>query len=168
MVRQSIHLAEPYLLGGSTIKEVHIGKYLPKDPPLSYEAGTPNIEGAIALAAAIDYLEDVQMDNVHAHDTFLVQLSLEKIRNINDLEIYGSLGEKDRLAVISFNVKGMGCHAVAKVLGLRENTMIRSGFHCTQPLHDRLGIGPSARISLYIYNTADEIETLADLLGKLA
>jgi cysteine desulfurase/selenocysteine lyase len=159
---------EPYLLGGSTIKEVHIGGYVPEDPPLCYEAGTPNIEGAIALGAAIDYLEDVQMHNIYAHDKLLVELALERMRKIDNLEIYGSLDQKDRLAVISFNVKGMGCHAVAKVLNLRGNIMIRSGFHCAQPLHDRLGIGPSARVSFYLYNTKDEIDVLAELLGKLA
>ena len=62
----------------------------------------------------------------------------------------------------------MGCHGVAKVLNLRENIMIRSGFHCAQPLHDRLGIGPSARVSFYLYNTEEEIEALAELLGKVS
>ena len=168
-IKQDIYeRMEPYLLGGSTIKEVHIDEYVPEVPPLSYEAGTPNIEGAIALGAAIDYLEDVQMDNIYAHDKFLVEQALERMQKIDNLEIYGSLDHKDRLAVISFNVKGMGCHAVAKVLNLRENIMIRSGFHCAQPLHDRLGIGPSARVSFYLYNSKEEIEILAELLGKLA
>ncbi len=108
------------------------------------------------------------MQNIYNHDKFLVELAFERMRKINDLEIYGSLDQKDRLAVISFNVKGMGCHAVAKVLSLRENIMIRSGFHCAQPLHDRLGIGPSARVSFYLYNTKDEIDVLAELLAKLA
>ena len=159
---------EPYLLGGSAIKEVHIGQYVPEDPPLSYEAGTPNIEGAIALGTAIDYLEKVQMQNIYVHDKSLVELALERMRKINELEIYGTLDQKDRVAVISFNVKGMGCHAVAKVLCLRENIMIRSGFHCAQPLHDRLGIGPCARVSFYLYNTKEEIEIMAEVLGKLA
>ena len=83
-------------------------------------------------------------------------------------KIYGSLNPEERLSVITFNVKGMGCHAVAKVLNLRENIMIRSGFHCAQPLHDKLGIGPSARVSFYIYNTKEEVEILVGLLGKLA
>jgi cysteine desulfurase/selenocysteine lyase len=159
---------EPYLLGGSTIKEVHIGEYVPEDPPLCYEAGTPNIEGAIALGTAIDYLESVQMQNIYEHDKTLVELAFERMKKINNLEIYGSSDQNDRLSVITFNVKGMGCHAVAKVLNLRENIMIRSGFHCAQPLHDRLGIGPSARVSFYLYNTAEEIEALVELLGRLA
>jgi cysteine desulfurase/selenocysteine lyase len=159
---------EPYLVGGSAIKEVHIDRYIPEDPPLCYEAGTPNIEGAIALGSAIDYLENIQMENVLAHDKALMELALERMGKIKNLEIYGSKDGKERLSVISFNVNGMGCHAVAKVLSLRENIMIRSGFHCAQPLHDRLGIGPSARVSFYIYNTQEEIEIMAELLSKLA
>ncbi|MGD0920089.1 MAG: cysteine desulfurase [Thermodesulfobacteriota bacterium] len=159
---------EPYLVGGSTIKEVHIDGYISEDPPLCYEAGTPNIEGAIALGSAIDYLEDIQMENVYAHDKMLTEMALERMKKINGLEIYGSLDQKERLSVITFNVNGMGCHAVAKVLNLRENIMIRSGFHCAQPLHDRLGIGPSARISFYIYNSEEEVEIMTELLRKLA
>ena len=159
---------DPFLLGGSTIKEVHIDGYTSEDPPLCYEAGTPNIEGAIALGSAIDYLEKIQMENVYAHDKTLIEHALERMRNVNNLEIYGSLDQRERLSVITFNVKGMGCHAVAKVLNLRENIMIRSGFHCAQPLHDRLGIGPSARVSFYIYNCEEEIEIMTELLSKLA
>jgi len=159
---------EPYLVGGSTIKEVHLDGYVPEDPPLCYEAGTPNIEGAIGLGNAIDYLENIQMENVYTHDKALTELAIERMKNMNNLEIYGSLDQKERLSVITFNVNGMGCHAVAKVLNLRENIMIRSGFHCAQPLHDRLGIGPSARISFYIYNNEEEVEIMAELLSKLA
>ncbi len=159
---------EPYLLGGSTIKEVHIDGYISEDPPLCYEAGTPNIEGAIALGSAIDYLENIGMENVYAHDQALTELALERMEKIKNLQIYGSTDPRGRLSVISFNVDGMGCHAVAKILNLRENIMIRSGFHCAQPLHDKLGIGPSARVSFYIYNTEEEIEIMAELLSKLA
>jgi cysteine desulfurase/selenocysteine lyase len=159
---------EPYLVGGSTIKEVHLNGYVPEDPPLCYEAGTPNIEGAIGLGNAIDYLENIQMENVYTHDKALTELAIERMKNMNNLEIYGSLDQKERLSVITFNVNGMGCHAVAKVLNLRKNIMIRSGFHCAQPLHDRLGIGPSARISFYIYNNEEEVEIMAELLSKLA
>jgi cysteine desulfurase/selenocysteine lyase len=159
---------EPYLMGGSTIKEAHLGSYVAEEPPTCYEAGTPNIEGAIALASAIDYLERVGMENVLAHDKALMTLALERMKAIDNVELYGSLDPTDRLSVITFNVKGMGCHGVAKVMNLRENIMIRSGFHCAQPLHDRLGIGPTARISFYLYNTVEEVELTAELLGKIA
>ena len=159
---------EPFLLGGSTIKEVHIDGYVSEDPPLCYEAGTPNIEGAIALGSALDYLENIGMENVYAHDKTLIRLAFERMKGIQNLEIYGSSDLTERLSVITFNVKGIGCHAVAKVLNLRENIMIRSGFHCAQPLHDKLGIGPSARVSFYIYNSEEEIEVMAGILAKLA
>ncbi len=159
---------DPFLLGGSTIKEVHMDGYTSEDPPLCYEAGTPNIEGAIALGRAIDYLEEIGMENVYAHDKALIELAMERMKKIENLEIYGSLDPNDRLSVITFNIKGMGCHAVAKILNLRENIMIRSGFHCAQPLHDRLGIGPSARVSFYLYNDFEEIEKMGELLQKLA
>src|SRR5512139_3744405 len=157
-----------YLIGESRIKDVHFMGFIIEDALMCYEACTPNIEGAIALGHAIDYLEDVGMENVQAHDKRLIAHALEIMREISNVNIYGSTNEKDRLSVITFNVKDVGCHAVAKVLSLRENIMIRSGFHCAQPLHDRLGIGPSARVSFYIYNTPEEIEIMTDLLGKLA
>ena len=159
---------EPFLLGGSTIKEVHIDGYISEDPPLCYEAGTPNIEGAIALGSAVDYLENIGMESVYAHDKTLIGLAFERMKGIHNLEIYGSSDLQERLSVITFNVKGMGCHAVAKVLNLRENIMIRSGFHCAQPLHDKLGIGPSARVSFYVYNSEEEIEVMAGILSRLA
>ena len=157
-----------YLLGGSTIKEAHLDGYVPEDPPNCYEAGTPNIEGAIAMGSAVDYLENIGMENIFAHDRALVTMATEKMKRINGLEIYGSLDGEERLSLITFNVKGVGCHAVAKVLNLRENIMIRSGFHCAQPLHDRLGIGPSARASFYLYNSEEEIEMMAEVLSRLA
>jgi len=99
---------------GVRSKEVHIDGYISEDPPLCYEAGTPNIEGAIALGSAIDYLENIQMENVYAHDKALMDLALDRMGKIKNLEIYGSKDGKERLSVISFNVNGMGCHAVAK------------------------------------------------------
>ena len=157
-----------FLVGGSSIKEAHTTGFVPEDPPLCYEAGTPNIEGAIALGSAIEYLDTLGMENVLSHDRLLVQAALEGMRRVDGMEIYGGSDPEQRLSVITFNVKGMGCHSVAKVLNLRENVMIRSGFHCAQPLHDRLGIGPSARASFYVYNTVEEVELMTTLLGTLA
>jgi cysteine desulfurase/selenocysteine lyase len=168
-VRQELYeRMVPFLVGGSTIKEAHLDGHIFDDPPLCFEAGTPNIEGAIAFGRAIDYLAEVGMEAIAAHDRQLMGLALERLSSLDTVEIYGSRDPAQRLAVITFNVKGVGCHSVAKVLCLRENIMIRSGFHCAQPLHDRLGIGPTARVSFYLYNTAEEVERMAELLGKLA
>jgi cysteine desulfurase/selenocysteine lyase len=157
----------PFLLGGSMIKEVHLQSYVPEDPPFSYEAGTPNIEGAIALGAAIDYIENVGMDQIYQHERNLIGFALEKMKAISNLEIYGPIDPDMRISAISFNSKGLGAHALAKVLCQRGNIMIRSGFHCAQPLHDRLKIPPSARASFYLYNTEEEIEIMVDLLKKI-
>jgi cysteine desulfurase / selenocysteine lyase len=156
------------LLGGKTVKEIHIGEYVPEDPPFCYEAGTPNIEGAIALASAVDYLQQVGMEHVHAYDQRLVARCLEEMKKMNNIEIYGGPDEQNRLSVIAFNLKNMGCHGLAKVLNLRGNVMIRSGFHCAQPLHDILGVGPTARVSFYLYNSEEEIDVMVGLLDKLA
>jgi len=157
----------PFLLGGSMIKEVHLGGYVSEDPPLSYEAGTPNIEGAIALGSAIDYLNSVGIDQIYEHERNLIRFALEKMKSISNLEIYGPTDPNIRISAISFNAKNLGAHALAKILCQRENIMIRSGFHCAQPLHDRLRIPPSARASFYLYNTQDEIEIMMDLLKKV-
>jgi len=108
------------------------------------------------------------MQNVYAHDKALVSRCLEEMKKMDNVEIYGSPDARDRLSVITFNVKDMGCHGIAKVLNLRGNVMIRSGFHCAQPLRDMLGVGPRARASFYLYNAEEEIDVLAELLGKLA
>ena len=156
-----------FLLGGSMIKEVHLHSYVSEDPPLSYEAGTPNIEGAIALGAAIDYLEQIGMDQIYQHEKKLTTFALGKMKGIQNLEIYGPMDSDKRISVISFNSKKLGSHAIAKILCQRANIVIRSGFHCAQPLHDRLKILPSARASFYLYNTEEEIEVMIDLLKKV-
>jgi cysteine desulfurase/selenocysteine lyase len=167
--RELMEEMTPFLFGGSMIKEVHLQGYVPEDPPLSYEAGTPNIEGAIALGAAIDYIEHIGIEQIYQHERKLIGFALEKMKAIRNLEIYGPTDPDMRISAISFNSKslGVGAHALAKVLCQRGNIMIRSGFHCAQPLHDRLQIPPSARASFYLYNTEEEIEIMVDLLKKV-
>jgi cysteine desulfurase/selenocysteine lyase len=165
--RELMEEMTPFLLGGSMIKEVHLQGYVPEDPPLSYEAGTPNIEGAIALGAALDYIEHIGIDQIYQHERKLIGFALEKMKTIRNLEIYGPTDPGMRISAISFNSKSLGAHALAKVLCQRGNIMIRSGFHCAQPLHDRLQIPPSARASFYLYNTEEEIEVMVDLLKKI-
>jgi cysteine desulfurase/selenocysteine lyase len=165
--RELMEEMAPFLLGGSMIKEVHLEGYIPEDPPLSFEAGTPNIEGAIALGAAIDYIEHIGIDQIYHHGQKLIGFAMEEMKAIPNLEIYGPSDPDLRISAISFNSKSLGAHAIAKVLCQRGNIMIRSGFHCAQPLHDRLKIPPSARVSFYLYNTEEEIDTMVDLLKKV-
>ena len=166
--RELMEEMSPFLLGGSMIKEAHLEGYVPEDPPFFYEAGTPNIEGAIALGTAIDYIEHIGIDQIYQHERKLIGLALEKMEAVQNLEIYGPTDPELRISAISFNSRSLGAHGIAKILCQRENIMIRSGFHCAQPLHDRLKIPPSARASFYLYNTEEEIETMVDLLKKVA
>jgi len=165
--RELMEEMSPFLLGGSMVKEVHLERYVPEDSPLSYEAGTPNIEGAIALGAAIDYIDHIGINQIYQHERKLIGFAMEEMKAIPNLEIYGPTDPDLRVSAISFNSRSLGAHAIAKVLCQRGNIMIRSGFHCAQPLHDRLKIPPSARASFYLYNTEEEIDTMVDLLKKV-
>ncbi|MFQ5707540.1 MAG: aminotransferase class V-fold PLP-dependent enzyme [bacterium] len=160
-------MLQPFMLGGGSVTEVHVDHYLWENPPQAFEAGTPNVAGAVALAAAIDYLEKIGLENILAHEKRLVKLALADLSRIKNLQVYGTEDVESRIGLISFGTKNLAAHALAKVLNLRENIMIRSGFHCAQPLHEKLGIGPSARASFYIYNTEEEVRKMTWLLKKV-
>jgi cysteine desulfurase/selenocysteine lyase len=131
--------------------------------PWKFEAGTPNIAGGIGLGAAIDYLWALGVENVYAHEQKLLAYALEKLSQIDDVEIYGPKDTHDRLAVISFNLKGVHPHDVAGILD-EAGIAVRSGHHCAQPLMRRLGMENTARASFYIYNSEDDVDALVDAL----
>jgi len=151
----------PFQLGGEMIREVYLERTVFAEPPVKFEAGTPNVAGAIGLGAAIDYLENLGMENVRKHEEELTNYALEQFNNLNYLTIYGPKEPEDRGGVIAFNVYGVHAHDLAQVLD-EENICIRSGHHCAMPLHRRLGIPASARASFYIYNTKEEIDKLVE------
>jgi cysteine desulfurase/selenocysteine lyase len=134
--------------------------------PHKFEAGTPNVAGAVGLARAVEYLKKLGMGEVEEHEKMLTKRLLEVLEDL-EVKIYGPLEVKDRLGVVSFNVKGLTPHEVASMLDL-EGIAIRSGHHCALPLVKRLGspIG-TARASLYLYNTEEEIEYFARVLEKI-
>jgi cysteine desulfurase/selenocysteine lyase len=133
--------------------------------PHKFEAGTPNVAGAVGLARAVEYLKTLGMGEVEEHEKMLTKRLLEVLEDL-EVKIYGPLEVKDRLGVVSFNVEGLTPHEVASMLDL-EGIAIRSGHHCALPLVKRLGspIG-TARASLYLYNTEEEIEYFARVLEK--
>ena len=134
--------------------------------PHKFEAGTPNVAGAVGLARAVEYLKTLGMGEVEEHEKMLTKRLLEVLEDL-EVKIYGPLEVKDRLGVVSFNVEGLTPHEVASMLDL-EGIAIRSGHHCALPLVKRLGspIG-TARASLYLYNTEEEIEYFARVLEKI-
>lgn len=155
----------PYLVGSDMIKEVHLYETRYTDPPVKFEPGTPNIEGAIGLGAAVDYLESIGMDNVRKHEEQLVKYSLDMLGSIKGMNIYGPKDPKIKGGVISFNLADIHAHDMATLMD-EDGIAIRSGHHCAQPLMERLCIPGATRASYYIYNTEKEIDVLAEAITR--
>ncbi|MFB6089661.1 MAG: bifunctional cysteine desulfurase/selenocysteine lyase SufS [Halobellus sp.] len=157
------HLLEemqPYLYGGEMIRSVTYEDSTWEDLPWKFEAGTPVIAQGIALEAAIAYLEEVGMANVQAHEELLAEYAYDRLSEFDDVEIYGPPGD-DRGGLVAFNLEGVHAHDLSSILN-DAGVAIRAGDHCTQPLHDKLGVPASTRASFYIYNTKAEIDALVD------
>ncbi len=161
--KELLEAMHPFLHGGDMISTVTTESVMFNELPWKFEAGTPNIAGGIGLGAAIDYLCSLGLENIYAHEQRLLEYALEKLSQINGLEIYGPKETKDRLAVISFNLKGIHPHDVAGILD-EAGIAVRSGHHCAQPLMKKLGMDNTARASFYIYNSEDDVDALVEAL----
>jgi len=156
---------EPVMGGGEMIKEVHLQDVRWNDLPWKFEAGTPNIEGAIGLRAAVDYLSKLGMQNVREHEKDITRYALERLADVKGLVLYGTKEIEKRGAVISFNLGDIHAHDLATVLDT-QGIAIRSGYHCAQPLMERLKIPATSRASFYIYNVKREVDVLVRALEK--
>jgi len=155
----------PYQGGGDMILSVSFEKTVYNKIPYKFEAGTPNIEGVIGLAPAIDYLGGLGLDAVGAHEHRLLEAATEALGQVKGLRIIGTAREKS--AVISFVLDGVHPHDVGTILD-QEGIAIRTGHHCAQPLMDRFGVPATARASFALYNTKEEVDTLVDGLRKVS
>ncbi|ELZ77061.1 cysteine desulfurase [Haloferax larsenii] len=151
---------QPYHYGGSMIRRVTFDDATWEDLPWKFEAGTPPIAQGVGLAAAIEYLDDIGMENVQAHEELLAEYAYDRLNEFDDIEIYGPPGD-DRGGLVSFNLDGVHAHDLSSILN-EQGVAIRAGDHCTQPLHDKLGAAASTRASFYIYNTKAEVDKLVD------
>ncbi|WP_415383281.1 aminotransferase class V-fold PLP-dependent enzyme [Halosimplex sp. TS25] len=161
------HLLEamqPYLYGGMMIEKVTYEDSTWHDLPWKFEAGTPVIAQGIALAEACDYLDDIGMENVQRHGEELAEYAYERLSEFEDIQILGPPGD-DRAALVSFNLDGVHAHDASEILN-EYAVAVRAGDHCTQPLHDKLGIPSSTRASFYIYNTKEEVDKLVEALDE--
>lgn len=150
----------PFFGGGEMISEVYLDSFTTAELPHKFEAGTPAIGEAIALGAAVDYLTNIGMDKIHAYEEELTAYLFEKLKQVPELRIYGPSPTKEgkgRAALASFNVENLHANDISTLLD-HEGVAIRSGHHCTQPLHRFLEVSGSARASLYFYNTHEEID----------
>ena len=156
---------DPFLYGGDMIEYVYEQETTFAEIPTKFEAGTQNVEGAVGLAAAIDYLEKVGMDNVEKIEKELMKYALLELSKLNFVTVYGPKEIEKHASVISFNVNGIHPHDVASILD-SKNVCVRSGNHCAQPLLRYMGIDSTCRASFYIYNTKEDIDRLIEALYK--
>jgi cysteine desulfurase / selenocysteine lyase len=154
--------------GGEMIREVHQDRVLYREAPAKFEAGTPNVGGAVALSAGLDYLERVGWEDLADHEARLQGLSLRlaEERFGESLRVVGPKDPRDREAVVSFEMKGVHPHDIASLLDAR-GICVRAGHHCAQPLMERLGVSALTRSSPYLYNTEAEVKQLFDGLTEL-
>lgn len=172
---------EPYQRGGDMILEVTKERATWNELPYKFEAGTPNIAGAIGLGAAVDYLTDLGMDNVWAHDQELAKYGLEQLQKVDGVRVLGSLppgatpparpplsrGVGDgRGAIFSVDLPGIHPHDIGSILD-EQGIAIRAGHHCAQPLHTKFGLVATTRASGYVYTTKEDIDSFIDGLKKV-
>jgi cysteine desulfurase/selenocysteine lyase len=155
---------EPYLYGGDMIVKVTFEDSQWNELPWKFEAGTPSISEGIALAEACEYLSDIGMERIQRHEEMLAEYAYDELTKLGDVEVYGPPGD-DRSGLVAFNVDGVHAHDLASIVN-DYGVAIRAGDHCTQPLHDVLGVGASARASFYLYNTRDEVDALVEAVDE--
>jgi cysteine desulfurase / selenocysteine lyase len=156
---------QPFLGGGSMIADVQIDGSTFADIPARFEAGVPNIAEAVGLHAAVDYLSALGMDRVTAYERFLTERALERLGEVDGLRLLGPGDTEQRGGVLSFTLGDVHPHDVAQVLDA-EGVAVRAGHHCAKPLMRRLGVQATTRATLYLYNTVEEVDILAEALGK--
>ena len=153
----------PVEFGGEMIDFVYEQEANWKELPWKFEAGTPNIAGAIALGAALDYLDEIGMAEIHAHDQELLAYVLPKLQAIGGLTLYGPENPSQHTGVIAFNLDGVHPHDLATALDY-EGLAVRAGHHCAQPLINHLGIHSAARASFYLYNSREDCDKLVQAI----
>lgn len=160
--REVLDSMPPYQTGGDMISSVGDERTTWNELPHKFEAGTPNVAGAVGLAAACDYLTSIGMDAVAAHERSLVRLAYERVSAIEGVRVHGP-GASERSGVLSFTLGDIHPHDLATLLD-EHHICIRAGHHCAQPLMRRLGVAATARASFYVYNDESDVEMLASAL----
>jgi len=161
----------PYEGGGEMIKDVSYNKSKGhcdltwNELPYKFEAGTPNIAGAVGLSAAVSYLEEIGLDNVLSHEKELTEYATNRITECKKVTVYGTTDLSKKCGIIPFGVKGLSSHDVALFCD-NFGIALRSGYHCAQPLHQIFKLESSARASFYLYNTKEEVDRFIEVLRE--
>jgi cysteine desulfurase / selenocysteine lyase len=162
--RELLEQMPPFLGGGGMIREVFEDHATWAPLPEKFDAGTPSVADSIGLAAAAEYLDELGMDNVRAHEIELAGYALERLSSVRDVTVYGPRDPRDRTGLVSFNLDGVHPHDAGTILD-EAGVAVRAGHHCCQPLHRALDVAATLRASFYVYNRADEVDALVDALA---
>jgi cysteine desulfurase/selenocysteine lyase len=163
--RELLEAMPPFLGGGDMIDHVELERSTYAALPNKFEAGTPNIAGAVGLGAAVDFLDEIEMAAVQAHEQALLAYALERLSAVPDLRIFGPTDPAERSGVVSFTLADIHPHDLATILDA-EGVAIRAGHHCTQPLMRRLGVSATARASFSLYSTEEDVDRLVESLER--
>ncbi len=157
---------QPGVYGGGIVEEVTLARATYRGVPERFEAGTPNIAGAIGLGAAVEYLDQVGVNNIHEHSNTLISEAIKRLEEVSGVRVIAERDPAKNVGIVSFTVDGIHPHDVADILG-REGVAIRAGHHCAMPLvTDALGLSAVARASFYLYNTTEDIDALVRGIKK--
>ena len=163
--RELLEAMPPYQGGGEMIDLVHPDESTWAEVPHKFEAGTPNVAGAVGMAAAVDFLESLGRPAVAAHERALVEYGLERLGAVEGVRLFGPPDPEDRIAVFSFELQGVHPHDVATILDA-EGVAVRAGHHCAQPLMRRLAVPATTRASCFVYSTREDIDRLVAGLAR--
>ena len=156
----------PFMTGGETIDIVTTDRIVWTEVPHRFEAGTVNVGGAVGLAAAIDFMNDIGIDQIAARELELTTYAMDRLKAIPHVNIIGADEPENHHGIIAFAIDGVHPHDITTILS--ENRIaVRAGHHCAEPLHHYLGVPSTTRASLAFYNTTEEIDRLADAVGMI-
>jgi cysteine desulfurase/selenocysteine lyase len=159
-----LEVMPPWHGGGEMIRQVDFAETSYADPPYKFEAGTPNIAGAVGLRAAMDYLDAAGRKQIYLHDQELAAYAVEQLSRLEGVRLLGPRGA--RAGIVTFTLPDVHAHDLV-ILADEYGIALRGGHHCAQPLAKRLELGPTTRASFYLYNTFDEIDWLVEVIHKV-
>ena len=162
--RELLEAMPPFLGGGDMIKRVRLTGSEWNDIPYKFEAGTPAIAEGIGLGAAVDYLSEVGMERIEAHERVIIDYALDRLAEVPGLRVLGPTADQ-KGGVAAFTLQGLHPHDIAQLLDA-EGVAVRAGHHCAMPLHERFGLPATARASFYLYNSQSEVDALIEALYK--
>jgi cysteine desulfurase / selenocysteine lyase len=163
--REILDKMSPFMGGGDMIKEVHKYETRYNDLPYKFEGGTPNIADVIGFGAAIDYLNEIGMDNIREHEIDITNYAIKTITDVKGVIVYGPSNSNHRGGIVSFNIGDIHPHDLATIMN-DHGLAIRSGHHCAQVLMERLNVAATSRASFYIYNTKEEVDIFINALEE--